>query len=114
MAYFWYIPHFLFSFSGLRGNMIIFVETKNHLIPLSPMVLEKNKKVIKMNPKIEQIASQNREILDNFFREAQKILYCQAPVKAKMKMLYGARYWADYFIQLNNLRLKEELRLTDR
>ncbi|HLD72069.1 MAG TPA: hypothetical protein VJA23_00640 [Candidatus Nanoarchaeia archaeon] len=67
-----------------------------------------------MNQKIEQITSQNREILENFFREAQKIVYCQAPVKAKIKMLYGARYWADYFIQLNNLRLKEELRSAER
>lgn len=67
-----------------------------------------------MNQKIEQITSQNREILDNFFREAQKIIYCRAPAKAKIKMLYGARYWADYFIQLNNLRLKEEFRSFNR
>ncbi|MBI4983748.1 hypothetical protein HZC32_03830 [Candidatus Woesearchaeota archaeon] len=63
-----------------------------------------------MNPKIEQITCQNQEIIENFFREAQRILYCQAPTKAKIKMLYGAKYWADYFIQLNNLRLKEALR----
>ncbi|MEW5896757.1 MAG: hypothetical protein AB1668_03640 [Nanoarchaeota archaeon] len=67
-----------------------------------------------MNEKIEQITSSNQEILENFFREAQRILYCRAPVKAKIKMLYGARYWADYFLQLNNLRLKEEIQSANR
>lgn len=66
-----------------------------------------------MNTKIEQITGQNQKILENFFREAQKILYCRAPVKAKIKMLYGARYWADYFLELNNLRVREEFRVVD-
>lgn len=67
-----------------------------------------------MNQKIEQITGQNQEIVENFFREAQKILYCRAPLKAKIRMLYGAKYWADYFIQLNNHRMREEFRVAGR
>ena len=63
-----------------------------------------------MNSKIEQINAQNQEALDNFFREAQRIICCQAPVKAKIRMLHGARYWAGYFLQLNALRLEEAFR----
>jgi len=67
-----------------------------------------------MNQKIEQINAQNQEALENFFREAQRLIYSKAPIKAKIRGLYGAKYWASYFLQLNALRLKEELRSSDR
>lgn len=51
---------------------------------------------------IEHIVQRNNEVIDNFFKEMQNIIYRGHSKKSQMKMLYGARYWANYFMQMNN------------
>jgi hypothetical protein len=51
--------------------------------------------VISMN-----IHKQTMNILNDYFREMQHILYCRAPLKSKAKMLYGAKWRAEYYMEL--------------
>ncbi|MBU1111566.1 MAG: hypothetical protein ABIG93_05580 [archaeon] len=53
--------------------------------------------------------SRNLEILDQFFKDMQKILYMKAQPKSKAKMLYGARYWAEYVMLINNRFIQDHL-----
>jgi len=39
----------------------------------------------------------------------QKILYMKAQPKSKAKMLYGARYWAEYVMLINNRFIQDHL-----
>jgi len=56
---------------------------------------------------IEQIAKTNEEILDQFFKDIRSIIYAKLSMKAKLKMLYAAKYSAEYFMRINNAILKE-------
>ncbi|PIZ50860.1 hypothetical protein COY27_05585 [Candidatus Woesearchaeota archaeon CG_4_10_14_0_2_um_filter_33_13] len=62
-----------------------------------------------MQTKIEQTTSQNREIIENFSQEVQKILYSKASEKVKLKWFYSARYWAEYMMNLNNSLIMQNL-----
>ena len=48
------------------------------------------------------------DIVEQFFREAQYIVYCRASLQSKAKMLHGAHYRATYFLQLNNKKSQSE------
>ena len=57
---------------------------------------------------MKKILNRNEETFENFFKEMQKMLYCKASLESKRKMLYSARYWAFYFLQINNHLILEE------
>ncbi len=62
----------------------------------------------------KQILVRNYEdIVEQFFREAQHILYCRASPQSKAKMLHGAHYRATYYLQLNNHLLEKNFRSVD-
>ncbi len=56
---------------------------------------------------IEHITNKNMEVLENFFNEMQNIIYRGRSKRSQMKMLYGAKYWADYFMQMNNDHIRK-------
>jgi hypothetical protein len=53
------------------------------------------------------ITQKNMEVLENFFNEIKQIIYRGHSKKSQMKMLYGARYWANYFMQMNNAQIRK-------
>ena len=55
------------------------------------------------------ITQRNMEILEDYLKKMQRILYCKAPLESKRKMLYSAKYWAEYFMSLNNHLIEEAL-----
>jgi len=61
------------------------------------------------NKQLEQITSRNVEILENFFKEMQTIIYRGQTKRSQQKMLYSARYWANYMMQLNNTLICKHL-----
>ena len=63
--------------------------------------------------KKQMLVQHYEEIVEQFFREAQHILYCQASLQSKAKMLHGAHYRATYYMQLNNQLLEKNIRLED-
>jgi len=52
--------------------------------------------------KIEQITARNLEIIEKFFKDAQSIIEDKQNKAVQRKRLYSARYWANYFMQINN------------
>ena len=59
--------------------------------------------------KKEYIIRNYEDIIEGFYKDAQHIIYCQAPLKTKVKMLHGAHYRATYYLSLQNHLLKQEL-----
>ncbi len=60
-----------------------------------------------MHANIEQVVKTNEEILEQYFKDFRSILYTRLPLKVQLKMLYAAKYSAEYFLRLNNGILKE-------
>ncbi|MBU0469888.1 MAG: hypothetical protein KKA62_00005 [Nanoarchaeota archaeon] len=52
--------------------------------------------------KKEQCLQRNLEVVENFAKEVQSILYSRMSQRSKMKAFYSARYWAGYFMEINN------------
>ena len=63
--------------------------------------------------KKQDLVRNYQEVVEQFFREAQHILYCQASLQSKAKMLHGAHYRATYYIELNNHLLEKNFRSVD-
>jgi len=57
--------------------------------------------------KKQDLVRNYQDIVEQFFKEAQHILYCQASQQSKAKMLHGAHYRATYYLQLNNHLLEK-------
>jgi hypothetical protein len=59
---------------------------------------------------MKNLLDKNEEILENFFNEMQKMLYCKTSLQSKRKMLYSAKYWAFYFLRLNRNLIEARIR----
>ncbi len=59
--------------------------------------------------KKEHILRNYKEIVEEFYRDAQHIIYCQASLQTKVKMLHSAHYRATYYLSLQNHLLEQEL-----
>ncbi len=57
----------------------------------------------------KQIIDRNFEILDKFFMDVQAIFYSTLPKHVKRKKLYSAKYWAEYFMQIQGNLINEHL-----
>ena len=58
--------------------------------------------------KKEHLIKNYEEIVESFYKDVQHIVYCQASLQAKVKMLHGAHYRATYYLGLHNLILKQQ------
>jgi hypothetical protein len=59
---------------------------------------------------MKKIVYRNEEILDKFFKDMQKMLYSKTSLQSKQKILYSAKYWAFYFLRINNHLILEEFK----
>ena len=59
---------------------------------------------------IDSITKHILDILEKFFKDVQKTIYCRGNLKHQIKMLYAARYWAEYFMKINNYNLLQQLK----
>ncbi len=60
--------------------------------------------------KKEILVRNYEEIVESFYREVQHMLYCQASLQTKVKMLHSAHYRATYYLQLHNRLLEQQFR----
>ena len=56
-----------------------------------------------------QIIDRNFEILDKYSKDVNSILSSTLPLYKKKKALFSAKYWADYFMRINNSFINEYL-----
>ncbi len=64
--------------------------------------------------KKQNLVRNYEDLVEQFFRETQRILYLQIPLERKIRMLHGAHYRATYYLQINNQLLLENFQSTDR
>lgn len=58
--------------------------------------------------KKEHLIRNYEEIVESFYRDFQRILYCRALLQAKVKMLHSAHYRATYYLELHNHLLEQQ------
>jgi hypothetical protein len=61
-----------------------------------------------MNKKINQLTQKNKETLENFFQKMKNIVYRNGSKQSKIRQLYGAHYWTNYFMNINNHLIEKE------
>ena len=62
-----------------------------------------------MPKRIKQIVKTNEEILEKFFRDAQRIIYSRRSPHQQGRALHAAKYYADYYMRINNYLIKQHL-----
>lgn len=55
----------------------------------------------------QHIINTNEQIVEQLFKDMRSIIYAKLSLKVKLKMLYAAKYNAQYFMRLNHAVLKE-------